>query len=55
MIKLINTNSKYFSNQLNNSLNSRKSGSSLKLGIVKKIIMDVKKNKDSAVIKYEKN
>ena len=54
MIKLINTNSKYFSNQLNSSLNSRKSGSSLKLGIVKKIIMEVKKNKDSAVIKYEK-
>tara|TARA_B100002051_G_scaffold270412_1_gene303250 strand:- start:137 stop:1429 length:1293 start_codon:yes stop_codon:yes gene_type:complete len=54
MIKIIKTNSKKFSNELDKCLNSRRGNSSFKLSIVKKILKDVKKNKNKAVIKYEK-
>tara|TARA_B100000586_G_scaffold102216_1_gene73148 strand:- start:270 stop:1568 length:1299 start_codon:yes stop_codon:yes gene_type:complete len=54
MIKVLNTKSKKFSNQLGYYLNLRRNNSSSKLGIVKKIINDVRKKKDKSVIKYEK-
>ena len=54
MIKELNTKSKKFSNQLSYYLNLRRSNSSSKSGIVKRIINDVRKKKDKSVIKYEK-
>jgi len=54
MIKVLNTKSKKFSNQLSYYLNLRRSNSSSKSGIVKRIINDVRKKKDKSVIKYEK-
>ncbi len=54
MIKILNTKSKKFSYQLNFYLNLRRENSSSKLNIVKKIIKDVKNNKDKSLIKYEK-
>ena len=54
MIKVLNTKSKKFSNQLSYYLNLRRNNSSSKSGIVKRIINDVRKKKDKSVIKYEK-
>tara|TARA_Y100000590_G_scaffold225350_1_gene254772 strand:+ start:6172 stop:7464 length:1293 start_codon:yes stop_codon:yes gene_type:complete len=54
MIRVLNTKSKKFSNQLGYHLDLRKSNSSPKSSIVKRIIADVRKNKDRSVIKYEK-
>ena len=54
MIRILNTKSKEFYKQLSYYLNLRKLNSSSKTAIVKKIINDVKKNKDKSLIKYEK-
>jgi len=54
MIKILNTRSKEFNKQLRYCLNLRKTGFSSKTSVVKKIIIDVKKNKDKSILKYEK-
>ena len=54
MIKILNTRSKKFNTQLNYLLNSRKFNFDSKVMVVKKIIQEVKKNKDKSLIKYEK-
>ena len=54
MIKTLNSKSKGFHKKLFNSLNSRKANSYSKIIIVRKIIKDIKKNKDKSIIKYEK-
>tara|TARA_B100000945_G_scaffold316256_1_gene316820 strand:+ start:167 stop:1459 length:1293 start_codon:yes stop_codon:yes gene_type:complete len=54
MIKTLNSKSKGFHKKLFNSLNSRKANSYSKIIIVRKIIKDIKKNKDKSLIKYEK-
>ena len=54
MIKILNTKSKKFNNQLNYYLNLRKFNFNSKKFIVKKILQDVEKNGDKSVIKYEK-
>jgi len=54
MIKLISTKSKKFEKQFNNCLSLRKFSSSSKEIVVKKIVNQIKKNGDKALIKYEK-
>ena len=54
MIRTLNTKSKQFNKQLSYYLNLRKFNSSSKTAIIKKIIHDVKKNKDKSLIRYEK-
>ena len=54
MIKILNTRSKKFNKQLNYFLNLRKFNFGSKAVVVKKIINDVKKNKDKSLLKYEK-
>ena len=55
MINIITTGSKDFKNRLKFYLNQRKQISSSKMSVIKKIIKDVKKNKNRSLIKYEKN
>ena len=54
MLKFINYNKKNSLNNLEIILNKRKFSQKNKTSVVKKIILDVKKNGDSAVLKYEK-
>ena len=54
MLKKINGNQKNFINKLELILEKRKLNQNSKIDIVKKIISDVKKNGDKALIKYEK-
>ena len=54
MIKILNTKSNKFEKELNYYLNLRKNFSVSKLKIVKKIIKDIRNNKDSSLKKYEK-
>ena len=54
MVKIINTKSRKFSSELNSCLDLRKNTSNSKLITVRKILKDIKKNKDKSVIKYEK-
>ena len=54
MIKILNTKSKNFNKKFNFYLNLRRKYSSNKVEVVKKIIWDVRKNKDKSIIKYEK-
>ena len=54
MIKILNTKSQDFKKKFNHYLNIRRKYSSNKISIVKKIVNDVKKNKDKSLIKYEK-
>ena len=54
MINTLFTNSKNFNKQLSSYLNIRKPNDSSKLKIVKKIISEVKKNKDQSLLKFEK-
>ena len=54
MINTLLTNSKNFQKQLYSYLDSRKPNDLLKLKIVKGIILDVKKNKDQSLLKFEK-
>ena len=54
MIRVLNTKNREFDKQLSYYLGLRKLNFSSKSGVVKKIIIDVKKNKDKSLIKYEK-
>ena len=54
MIKILNTKSKDFKKKFNYYLNIRRKYSSSKISVVKKIVNDVKNNKDKSLIKYEK-
>ncbi len=54
MIRILDTKKREFNKKLNYYLNSRKFNFSSKSSVVKKIIMDVKKNQDKSIIKYEK-
>ena len=54
MINILFTKSKNFQKELSNYLDSRKPNDKLKIEIVKKIISDVKKNRDQSLVKYEK-
>ena len=54
MLKFINYNKKNSLTNLNNTLNERKSFQKNKTSIIKKIISNVKKNGDKAVLSYEK-
>ena len=54
MLKFFNTNQKNFSKKLELILNLRKSKQKYKSATVKKILLDVKKKGDKAVIIYEK-
>ena len=54
MLKFINYNKKSSLKNLDNILNKRKLNQKNKTSIVKKIVFDVKKNGDKAVLKYEK-
>ena len=53
MIKVISFSKKTNMNELENFLNKRRSGKNINTSIVNKIIMDVKKNKNVSVKKYE--
>ena len=55
MIKSLNSNSKKFNKELNKFLNLRIKNINLRNSKVFKIVEDVKKNGDKALIKYEKN
>ena len=54
IIRVLHTKSKDFKKKFNYYLNLRRKYSASKIIIVKKIVNDVKKNKDQSVIKYEK-
>ncbi len=54
MLKIINTNKKNFLQNLDLILQKRKNQSNTIDNTVKKILHDIKKNKDKALIKYEK-
>ena len=54
MIRILDTKKREFNKKLNYYLNSRKFNFSSKSSVVKKIIMDIKKNQDKSIIKYEK-
>ncbi len=53
-MRVISTDKKNFSNKLENLLNKRKKKLKSNLSSVSKIIQDVKKNGDKALLKYEK-
>ena len=54
MNNILNTKNKNFENQLNYYLNLRKKNSGTKLVVVRKILKEIKINKDNSLIKYEK-
>ncbi len=54
MLKILNGNKRNFNKKLVNILNQRRIESSSKYYLIKKIISDIKRNKDKALIKYEK-
>ena len=54
MIKTLNCNNKNYTSELTKLLIKRKSDNKISKNLVKKIISDVKKNGDKALIKYEK-
>jgi len=54
ILKFIDCNKKTALKNLENILNRRKASQKNKTAIVDKIILDVKKNGDKAVLKYEK-
>ena len=54
MIKFLDTRNKNYKRKLINFLEIRRSGKTINTTIVKKILKDVKLNKKSALIKYEK-
>ena len=53
-MRILNSNNKNFYNELDKILDRRKVVDRTTLKIVEKIIDDVRKNKDKALIKYEK-
>ena len=55
MIYRLNANSKNFQKDLIKKINKRSVFSDKDYNIAKKIVSDVKKNGDKAVLKYEKN
>ena len=54
MINILLTKSKNFQKQLYSYLDSRKPNDPSKLKVVKRIIFDVKKNKDQSLLKFER-
>ena len=54
MIKILDCRSNNYQSKLNTLLSKRQSGVKKNTNIVKKIIRDVRKNGDKALIKYEK-
>ena len=54
MNKILSTRNKSFENQLSYYLDLRKRNSDSKTSTVRKILKDIKKNKDASLIKYEK-
>ena len=54
MIKILNCNNKNYTSELTKLLIKKKSDNKISQNLVKKIISDVKKNGDKALIKYEK-
>jgi len=54
MIRIYNCNSKKYSEKILNFLNIRRSGKNINTKIVLQIVKDIKKNKNKAVLKYEK-
>ena len=54
MIRILNTKNKEFNKQLSYYLSLRKINFSSKSGVVRKIIADIRNNKDKSLIKYEK-
>ena len=54
MIKILNTKSRNFQNEFDYYLNLRREYSESKVKVVKRIIRDVRKDKDKSLIKYEK-
>ena len=54
MLKYLNANQKNFSRKLEIILNARKLKQQTKSTVVKKILVDVKKKGDQAVLKYER-
>ena len=54
MLKFFNSNQKNFSKKLETILNLRKTGQKNQSIVVKKILQNVKKKGDKAVIAYEK-
>ena len=54
MIKILNCNKKNYLFKLRTILASRRSGNKTNTSIVLKIISEVKKNKQNALLKYEK-
>jgi len=54
MIKILNTKSRNFQNEFDYYLNFRREYSESKAKVVKRIIRDVRKDKDKSLIKYEK-
>ena len=54
-MKILDSSKKNFYNELNKILDKRKAVDRSTLKIVEKIINDVRKNKDKALIRYEKS
>ena len=53
-MKFLNANKKNFSKKLELILNSRRQNQQIETAVVKKILLDVKKNGDKAVLNYER-
>ena len=54
MINILFSKSKNFQQKLSRYLDSRKPNNESKIKVVKKIILEIKKNKDQSLLKYEK-
>ena len=54
MINILSSKSKSFNVQLLRYLDSRKPNNESKIRVVKKIISEIKKNRDQSLLKYEK-
>jgi len=54
MIKILDSKNKNFNSLLEKSLLTRKNNIRVNLNLVKRIIEDIKKNGDKALLKYEK-
>ena len=54
MIRFLDAKSKNYQNKLINFLDLRRSGKNIDTTIVKRILNDVKVNKNKALLKYEK-
>ena len=54
MNNILDAKNKDFENKLNNYLESRKKNSFSKINLVRKILRDIRRNRDISLIKYEK-